>query len=203
MEVRDEAMQERPPRIELDRPDRMVCQPAEIAAQVEQQIHPGREQQRAAHHTLERDQPEEAPAARRIGCRVHHPPLSPRADRRAMPTSAFAQTIGVLADAVGVAIEAPSLHGTPAGARPAQRRRRRDGTEQRGRGTPRRRARGREAPGATGPSGEAGADRDVVRVTAKATAAAIAVGAIGFGLWEVRSMVILLLLSLTFAAAIR
>jgi predicted PurR-regulated permease PerM len=56
---------------------------------------------------------------------------------------------------------------------------------------------------ATGPSSETGGDRDVVRVTAKATAAAIAVGAIGFGLWEVRSMVILLLLSLTFAAAIR
>jgi hypothetical protein len=36
---------------------------------------------------------------------------------------------------------------------------------------------------ATGPSSEAGGDRDVVRVTAKATAAAIAVGAIGFGLW--------------------
>jgi predicted PurR-regulated permease PerM len=57
-----------------------------------------------------------------------------------------------------------------------------------------------EAPTATN---ETGRDRDVVRLTAKATAAAIAVGAIGFGIWEVRSIVILLLLSLTFAAAIR
>jgi predicted PurR-regulated permease PerM len=46
-------------------------------------------------------------------------------------------------------------------------------------------------------------DRDVTRVTAKATAAAIAIGAVAFGIWQVRSMVILLLLALTFAAAIR
>jgi predicted PurR-regulated permease PerM len=49
----------------------------------------------------------------------------------------------------------------------------------------------------------AGGDRDVTRLVAKATAAAIAVGAIGFGLWQVRGMVVLLLLALTFAAAIR
>ena len=46
-------------------------------------------------------------------------------------------------------------------------------------------------------------DRDVVRVTAKAAAAVLAVGAVAFGIWQVRSMVILLLLALTFAAAIR
>ena len=46
-------------------------------------------------------------------------------------------------------------------------------------------------------------DRDVARMTAKATAAALAVGAVAFGIWQVRSMVILLLLALTFAAAIR
>jgi predicted PurR-regulated permease PerM len=46
-------------------------------------------------------------------------------------------------------------------------------------------------------------DRDVTRWAAKATAAAIAVAAIGFGLWQVRSVVTLLLLALTFAAAIR
>jgi len=46
-------------------------------------------------------------------------------------------------------------------------------------------------------------DRDVARVTAKATGAAIAVGAVAFGIWQVRSVVILLLLALTFAAAIR
>jgi predicted PurR-regulated permease PerM len=46
-------------------------------------------------------------------------------------------------------------------------------------------------------------DGDVTRRAAKATAAAIVVAAVGFGLWEVRSVVILLLLALTFAAAIR
>jgi len=48
-----------------------------------------------------------------------------------------------------------------------------------------------------------GSDRDVTRLTAKATAAALAVGAVAFGIWQVRSLVILLLLALTFAAAIR
>jgi hypothetical protein len=52
-------------------------------------------------------------------------------------------------------------------------------------------------------SSRAPADRDVARLAAKATAAAMAVGAIGFGLWQVRSIVISLLLALTFAAAIR
>ena len=52
-------------------------------------------------------------------------------------------------------------------------------------------------------SSRAPGDRDVARLAAKATAAVMAVGAIGFGLWEVRSIVILLLLALTFAAAIR
>ena len=46
-------------------------------------------------------------------------------------------------------------------------------------------------------------ERDVTRVTAKATAAALAVGAVAFGIWQVRSVVILLLLALTFAAAMR
>ena len=46
-------------------------------------------------------------------------------------------------------------------------------------------------------------DRGVVTLVAKATAAAIAVGALAFALWEVRSVVTLLLLALTFAAAIR
>ena len=46
-------------------------------------------------------------------------------------------------------------------------------------------------------------DRDIVVLAAKAAVAVLAVGAIGFGLWRVRSMVILLLLALTFAAAIR
>jgi predicted PurR-regulated permease PerM len=46
-------------------------------------------------------------------------------------------------------------------------------------------------------------DRDVMRVVAKATAAAIAVAAVAFGLWNVRRVVILLVLALTFAAAIR
>jgi len=46
-------------------------------------------------------------------------------------------------------------------------------------------------------------DRDLVRVVAKGTAAAIGVAAVAFGLWQVRSVVILLFLALTFAAAIR
>lgn len=44
---------------------------------------------------------------------------------------------------------------------------------------------------------------DVTRTAAKVTAAAVVVVAIAFGLWRVRSIVILLLLALTFAAAIR
>jgi AI-2 transport protein TqsA len=45
--------------------------------------------------------------------------------------------------------------------------------------------------------------RDVARTAAKAAVGAILVTAIAFGLWKVRSIVILLLLALTFAAAIR
>jgi len=56
---------------------------------------------------------------------------------------------------------------------------------------------------ATHGGGGAGVDRDVVRLAAKATAAAIAVGVLGVAVWQVRAVVILLLLSLTFAAAIR
>jgi len=46
-------------------------------------------------------------------------------------------------------------------------------------------------------------DRDVIRLAAKAAAAAIAVFAIGVALWKVRNIVVLLLLAFTFAAAIR
>jgi len=46
-------------------------------------------------------------------------------------------------------------------------------------------------------------ERDVMHTAARATAAAIGVAAIAFGLWKVRSIVILLLLALTFAAAMR
>jgi len=44
---------------------------------------------------------------------------------------------------------------------------------------------------------------DVTRTAAKATAAAVVVVAVAFGLWRVKSIVILLLLALTFAAAVR
>jgi predicted PurR-regulated permease PerM len=44
---------------------------------------------------------------------------------------------------------------------------------------------------------------DLTARVAKATAAAIAVAAVAFGIWQVRSVVILLLLALTLAAAIR
>jgi predicted PurR-regulated permease PerM len=54
------------------------------------------------------------------------------------------------------------------------------------------------------PSTGEGTDRpDVVLLAAKAAAGAIAVAAIAFGLWRVRSIVVLLLLALTFAAAMR
>jgi predicted PurR-regulated permease PerM len=46
-------------------------------------------------------------------------------------------------------------------------------------------------------------DRDLTFRVAKATAAALAVAALAFGLWQVRSVLILLLLALTLAAAIR
>ena len=46
-------------------------------------------------------------------------------------------------------------------------------------------------------------DRELTIRVAKATAAALAVVAVAFGLWQVRSVLILLLLALTFAAAIR
>lgn len=49
----------------------------------------------------------------------------------------------------------------------------------------------------------ASGERDAARTAARAAAAAIAVAAIAFGLWRVRSIVILLLLALTFAAAMR
>jgi predicted PurR-regulated permease PerM len=52
-------------------------------------------------------------------------------------------------------------------------------------------------------SGPASSERDVGRIAAKAAAAAITVAAIAFGLWKVRSIIILLLLALTFAAAMR
>jgi predicted PurR-regulated permease PerM len=46
-------------------------------------------------------------------------------------------------------------------------------------------------------------DRDLTIRVAKATAAALAVVALAFGVWQVRSVLILLLLALTLAAAIR
>jgi predicted PurR-regulated permease PerM len=45
--------------------------------------------------------------------------------------------------------------------------------------------------------------RDPTRTAARAAVGAIAVAAIAFGLWKVRSIIILLLLALTFAAAMR
>jgi predicted PurR-regulated permease PerM len=46
-------------------------------------------------------------------------------------------------------------------------------------------------------------DGDIVRLGARVTAAAVTVVAIVFGLWQVRTIIVLLLLALTFAAAIR
>jgi predicted PurR-regulated permease PerM len=47
------------------------------------------------------------------------------------------------------------------------------------------------------------ADHEFTVRVAKATAAALAVGGLAFGIWQVRSVIILLLLALTLAAAIR
>jgi predicted PurR-regulated permease PerM len=58
-------------------------------------------------------------------------------------------------------------------------------------------------PGSAATPTAASPARDITTITAKATAAALAVGAIAFGIWQVRTVVILLLLALTFAAAIR
>src|SRR5262249_37381521 len=55
----------------------------------------------------------------------------------------------------------------------------------------------------TTPLSNGTANRDLMRRVAKATAAALAVVVLAFGLWRVRSIVTLLLLSLTFAAAMR
>ena len=56
-----------------------------------------------------------------------------------------------------------------------------------------------EPQGRTGPQ----PDRDIARLAAKATAAGLAVVALAFALWRVRDIVTLLVLALTFAAAIR
>jgi predicted PurR-regulated permease PerM len=56
---------------------------------------------------------------------------------------------------------------------------------------------------ATPAPGGTTSDRELIIRVAKATAAALAVAALAFGLWQVRTVLILLLLALTFAAAIR
>ena len=53
------------------------------------------------------------------------------------------------------------------------------------------------------PTDSTTSDRDLTVRTAKATAAALAVAGLAFGIWQVRSVLILLLLALTLAAAIR
>lgn len=55
----------------------------------------------------------------------------------------------------------------------------------------------------TQPTQATTSDRDATIRVAKATAAAIAVGALAFGVWQVRSVLVLLLLAVTLAAAIR
>ncbi len=56
---------------------------------------------------------------------------------------------------------------------------------------------------APGEVGSPPTTRQVARLSAAGGTALLAVGAIGFGLWRVRDVVVLLLLALTFAAAIR
>ena len=59
------------------------------------------------------------------------------------------------------------------------------------------------APDVTQQAAATNPDRSLARAGAAATAGAIAIAAVAFGVWQVRSIVILLLLALTFAAAIR
>jgi predicted PurR-regulated permease PerM len=55
----------------------------------------------------------------------------------------------------------------------------------------------------TQPTQNTTSDRDLTIRVAKATAAAVAVAAVAFGIWQVRSVLVLLLLAVTLAAAIR
>jgi predicted PurR-regulated permease PerM len=59
--------------------------------------------------------------------------------------------------------------------------------------------------GTTGQQGSAGTPpaRDITRTAAKAAVGVIVVVALAFGLWKVRDLIVLLLLALTFAAAMR
>src|SRR5262249_62360985 len=107
VQVRNDAVQERPPWIELDRSDGAVSQPPEVAVEMEQQVHPGHDQQHPACDALERDQPQKAPAAWRIGCPGHHQPLSPWTDGRTNADGCSTRTIGVLADIRLLALPGP------------------------------------------------------------------------------------------------
>jgi predicted PurR-regulated permease PerM len=60
-----------------------------------------------------------------------------------------------------------------------------------------------QAPRPTGGAEDTNGDHDLTVRVAKATAAALAVAALAFGIWQVRSVIILLLLAVTLAAAIR
>jgi hypothetical protein len=71
MKIGEDAMEERPPGIELDRSNRPLCQPAEIAGEVEEQIDAGGQQQQAARDSLQGDQPKDTSAARAV-CRSGH-----------------------------------------------------------------------------------------------------------------------------------
>src|SRR5690242_11161479 len=55
----------------------------------------------------------------------------------------------------------------------------------------------------TQPTQNTASDRDLTIRVAKATAAAVAVAALAFGIWQVRGVLVLLLLAVTLAAAIR
>src|SRR5262249_29475359 len=63
--------------------------------------------QHPACDALERDQPQKAPAARRIGCPGHHQPLSPWTDGRTNADGCSTRTIGVLADIRLLALPGP------------------------------------------------------------------------------------------------
>jgi hypothetical protein len=79
MEIDDDAVEERSPRIELDRAQDSFAQPAEVTRQMKEQVDPGGEQQQASHPALERNEPEDAPASRRIDGDGHRVTIIPAA----------------------------------------------------------------------------------------------------------------------------
>jgi hypothetical protein len=66
MKIGDDAVEEGPPGIELDRAHHPLSESAKVAVQVKEQIHAGGEQEETTCSALEGDQAENAPASGRV-----------------------------------------------------------------------------------------------------------------------------------------